>query len=125
MGIERLKEIVADVAGVLNAVSKFANKGGIFALAPLYGIATSVMKIDWALVKQEIADLSTEERAALEVVFQAELDLVKKDVEAKIEEAVLKLDQAIDLVERVVEAGKRFYQEGKILYLAVRQILGV
>lgn len=106
-GIEHLKTIMVGIAEIMNIASRVMHGSGIFAL---FGIMAPINKIrgtDMSLVLKELKDASPAERAELDKAFLGAMDLVNKEVQAKIgtmagylEECVTVVGDALSVVNR-------------------------
>jgi hypothetical protein len=120
-GVETLKSVVGSVAEVLNVASKVLHNGGIFALFGLTGPITTLQHLDWAAVKQELADLDPAERLLVEKAFSDRLALQDAAVQAKLLAGEGFLEEAVELV----ESGVGLFNKGSDLVKRVRAYFGV
>jgi hypothetical protein len=97
-GVDEMKKVVGAVAEVLNVLSRFFHKGGVFTLFGLLEPIGRLKTVRFDVLKQELAELDAADRKAVEDEFKARLDLVDKAVQAKILAAVGYLDEAVQLV---------------------------
>ena len=97
--LDKLAKVAADV---FNEVSKVIHGAGVFTLFSLTPDFTMVGGEDWNKVKSQISSLGDEERKAVEGVFASNLNLVNKDVQAKILSSENLLEKAVELAEKQI-----------------------
>lgn len=97
-GVENLKKCVMAGAELLNVLSKIAHKQGVFVAFQLVDELSALSGLDGAVLKQELVDLSPEERAELISALKEKLVLLNPAVEAKIEASADLLNEAADVV---------------------------
>jgi hypothetical protein len=118
-GVENLKVIVVAVAKVLNVASKVIH-GNLFAALSLVEPLLSLRGVDFAAVGAEIGDLDTAELDVVRAAFVENLDLVNKDVQAKIAEGSASMLEAVALVEEAVSVG----QKAIVLFAKFKALVG-
>lgn len=101
-GVENLKVLAADLAEALNVASKEIHGGGLLGLWGALGIVSSLKGLNWAQVKLEVSEVSTDERVAVEKAFASALQLQDPNVQAKILAGEGFLERAISLVSQAV-----------------------
>lgn len=124
-GVETLKKIALSVANVLNVLSKVINKQGLWHLIALKDSVEFWATVDLRVALAELKDLSESEREVVEQSYKDALDLVNKDVQAKISGFVDLLEKLADLAEDAYAAGESLYENAMKLYAQVRALLGV
>lgn len=123
-GVVVLKGCAEAGAEVLNVVSKVLNKQGLWHLLGLQGAVKVFTSLDFAALKEELKDLSEVEREEVEAAFQMKLALVKKEVQAKLVDAVNLVEDGVDFVEDVVESGAGYFTRGKDLFQKAKALVG-
>ena len=120
MGTENLNQIVTAVAKIVSAVYSLLNGGGFMVLVGLFNELLGLRGLDLKLAVEEIKDLDTNERLALEQVFQNALTL-PSELNSKIRVLVGSLEDLVVLVEESIAVGTRAVE----LVARVRAVLGV
>ena len=111
--LDRLAKIMADVVNEASQIIHGGNILGVISLAPDCAVIGGE---NWQNVKDLLPQLSNEDRAAVEKVFTDNLNLVNKDVQAKIVTWVPLLEKAFELAEQaygVVKAAIDLVNKGK------------
>lgn len=120
MNIDDLKKVVSDICQVLNAVSKFVNKGGVLslwgAISPVQDLAT----INWGLVKSELLNLNAAGKAELDATIASQLQLVNPAVQAKVISGVDCAEQLVNLAEE----GISLFNQGQLLVGKIKLLVG-
>lgn len=119
-GVEKLKTVVVSLAQVLNAVSKFINKQGLFALYGVVEPVKTLVALDWVQAKKELSEVSYDERLALEQAFKTEVNLQNPEAQKKLQDAVDCLEQVF----AVAHEGFTVVENAKVVYEKLKQLVG-
>jgi hypothetical protein len=119
MGIDELKKVVKDICDVLNSVSRLIAKEGLLSLYPAVGAIQDLIKVDYKKVKDEILDLDSAERADLNKVIAASLQLKNPVAQQKLLDSVDCIEQVVDLAHYAVDG----YNRGKVIVDRVKRIV--
>ena len=101
-GIDNLRVMIEIVANTMSSVDKLLHKGGLAATIGLVQHLSALLKVEFTALKQEIGELSEDERHELLQVYAANLSLTDGTLQKKFISASSALEDAIDIVERIV-----------------------
>ncbi len=105
-GVENLKNLSGILADVLNVASRVIH-GNIFGALGLIGSLVALRGVDFSVLGNELGELDAEEQEVIRQAFVARLDLVNKDVQAKISEGIGYVQETAALVAELVESGTK------------------
>jgi hypothetical protein len=120
-GVDESKKIVGSVAELLNVVDKVVHKAGLIALLGAIAPINVIKSVNFSVFKQELGELSKEEREAVELEFKSKLQLQDQALQAKFVAMTDCLDKAVVLVEKALG----LFNDAKALVAEVKAILGV
>lgn len=117
VGIEKSKEAVVSLAKLVSTVSDGVHNGGwLLKIYPLIMEVQKLAAVDLAALKAEALDLSKPEGQELQKAFNDNLNLVKKDVEVKVEAVIDVVKDAVELGSELVSVGQGYVVKVVALY---------
>lgn len=120
MSANNLNVIVVTLAKAINAIVGLINGGGFFQSIGAFNAILALRSVDFEQALEELKGLGAQDRKALEVAFEAALDL-EPAVEGKISEVVNSLEDLFLLV----QDGLSIIDQAVSLVARVRALLGV
>lgn len=119
MNIDDLKKAVVDICQVLNALSKFINKGGILSLWGAISPVQDLALVNWVNVKNEILKLDEAGKKDLNAAIAANLQLVNPQAQAKVLAGIDCVEQLVNLAEE----GISLFNQGQLLVSKIKALV--
>lgn len=101
-GVVEVSKILDVVVEGLNVASKIAHKGGVLSALALVDELSAIGSVDWDVLKKEVSELDADDAKKLQDLVSVKLDLVNKEVEAKIKAAPALVLEVLTVAQEVL-----------------------
>lgn len=124
LGVDTLRKIVKSAGQVGTVVSKLINKQGLFVLLQLQEPLAVLAGVDYELAKEEIKDLTSDERVVLETDLKNEFKPVNAQVDVVVDQFIDLSEKSVALIEEGIREGKEIYETVKDVVEEWKKLLG-